>query len=198
MQHTLTQENWLLENGYLNIATQKSSPWQDQRPTDAIIDTVIMHCISIPRGIYGIDYVSQLFTNKWDRLSEQSPILPEIDNLHGLAVSSHFYIRRAGTVFQYVPTHQRAWHAGISSLNGKANCNNYSIGIELEGTDDSPFEAIQYDCLAKLLATLKKNYPAIQARNIVRHSDVAPSRKTDPGQHFDLNQVREQFEKMSC
>lgn len=140
------------------------------------IELIVIHNISLPPGVFEGDAVIDLFTNRLDW--EAHPYFQEI---RGLEVSTHFFIRRDGSLIQFVPCTLRAWHAGASNWRGRERCNDFSIGIELEGSDDLPFTDAQYAVLLPLLATLKTSYP-IQA--IVGHSDIAPGRKTDPGPHF--------------
>jgi len=153
-----------------------ASPNCDERPEGAAITLLVIHNISLPPGEFGGNGVTQLFTNRLH--PEEHPYYAAIS---GLKVSSHFFIRRDGKTVQFVPCNQRAWHAGLSSWRNKTRCNDFSIGIELEGSDDLPFTDAQYATLIPLLATLKTAYP-IQA--VVGHSDIAPGRKTDPGPHF--------------
>jgi AmpD protein len=142
---------------------------------------VVIHNISLPPGEFGGPGVEQLFTNRLDPAEH-----PYYAGIHQLRVSAHFFLRRDGELIQFVPCAQRAWHAGVSSWQGRERCNDFSIGIELEGADDQPFTEAQYRQLAPLLQTLRATYP-IQA--IVGHADIAPGRKTDPGPCFDWNRV---------
>jgi AmpD protein len=153
------------------------SPNCDDRPPGVEVSLLVLHSISLPPGAYGGDAIEQLFTNRLD--PEAHPYFREIAHLR---VSSHFLIRRDGELLQFVPLERRAWHAGASSWRGRERCNDFSIGIELEGSDDSPFEAAQYQRLAELIRELRKVLPL---RDIAAHSDVAPGRKTDPGARFD-------------
>lgn len=158
------------------------SPNHDERPSDATIDLVVIHAISLPPGEFGGPHVTDLFLNRLD--SQGHPYFREIE---GLKVSSHFFIRRDGDLIQYVPCELRAWHAGASQWKGRERCNDFSVGIELEGTDDVPFENPQYATLNDLIAALDTRYGTLE---IAGHSDVSPGRKTDPGPHFDWNRVR--------
>ena len=135
-----------------------------------------MHSISLPPGEYGSDAIERLFTNRLDPAAH-----PYFREIAGLKVSSHFLIRRDGERVQFVPVGRRAWHAGVSSWRGRERCNDFSVGVELEGTDDGPFTDRQYERLASLIAALKAKHPL---RDIAAHSDVAPGRKTDPGPGF--------------
>jgi len=169
--------------GLLQGAVYIPSPNCDERPEGAAIELVVVHAISLPPGDFGGDYVRDFFTNCLDCAAH--PYFSEIEDLK---VSAHFFIRRDGEVIQFVPCAKRAWHAGVSSWCGRERCNDFSIGIELEGCDDKAFEAIQYEKLAELVRALKAVYPI---RDIVGHSDIAPGRKTDPGPCFDWERFRE-------
>jgi AmpD protein len=160
-----------------------ASPNFDQRPDGVSIDLVVIHSISLPPGEYGGLGIEQLFTNQ---LSPDAH--PYYAQIAGLKVSSHFLIRRNGELVQFVPVGMRAWHAGLSNWQGRERCNDFSIGIELEGDDDTPFEIAQYETLQSLLVGLDKDWP-IQA--ITSHACIAPVRKTDPGPHFDWDWVRQ-------
>lgn len=158
----------------------------DERPVDTGIDLLVIHSISLPPGEYGGPWIEKLFTNTLP--ADEHPYFKEI---HELKVSSHVLIRRDGTVQQFVPFYQRAWHAGQSCYQGRETCNDFSIGIELEGTDDSAFEEIQYQQLAKLINALTRSYPNISQNSLTGHSDIAPGRKTDPGTGFDWDKLRQ-------
>jgi AmpD protein len=158
-------------------ATRIVSPNHDARPAGAKITLIVVHGISLPPGKFGGDGVARLFTNTLDPQSDR--YYPGIAHLR---VSSHFFIRRDGTLVQFVPCGLRAWHAGVSSWRGRASCNDYSIGIELEGTDDLAYSTAQYRMLAQVARALRERFPI---RDMVGHSDIAPGRKTDPGAAFD-------------
>jgi len=170
------------ETGWLAGARRVPSPNQDGRPDAADIRLVVVHNISLPPGEFGGPGVEQLFTNRLDPGEH-----PYYASIQGLRVSAHFFIRRDGEVVQFVPCTQRAWHAGASVWQGRERCNDFSIGIELEGTDDQPFTDAQYATLNRLLALLRRRYPIT---GVAGHSDVAPGRKTDPGACFDWSRVR--------
>jgi AmpD protein len=153
------------------------SPNQDERPAGTEITLLVLHSISLPPGEYGGDAIEHLFTNRLDPAAH-----PYFREIAGLRVSSHFLIRRDGELVQFVPVERRAWPAGASSWRGRERCNDFSIGVELEGSDDGPFEAAQYRRLAALIGALRAELPL---RDIAAHSDVAPGRKTDPGPGFD-------------
>ena len=153
------------------------SPNQDERPAGTEISLVILHSISLPPGQYGGDAIERLFTNRLDRQAH-----PYFEEIFELRVSSHFLIRRGGEVVRFVPVERRAWHAGASSWRGRARCNDFSVGVELEGTEDEAFADAQYASLVSLLKQLQATLPL---RDIAAHSEVAPGRKTDPGAGFD-------------
>ena len=157
----------------------------DLRPNDTDIDTVIIHCISLPEGSYGNDNVSDLFTNKLDAAKNKL-----FSSLEGLRVSSHVFIKRNGEIIQFVPFNMRAWHAGVSKYKNRENCNDFSIGIELEGTSNSVFEDEQYDKLKEIIKLMKTCYPKIVEENIIGHNEVAPGRKEDPGVFFDWDRIK--------
>ena len=172
-------------SGWAEHCRSVPSPNFDARPAGALIDLVIIHGISLPPGRYGGAHVDELFTNTLDPAGH--PYFAEIAHL---AVSSHFLIDRAGRITQYVSALDRAWHAGDSSWCGRSRCNDYAVGIELEGTDTEPYEPAQYDTLTELLVALIDLCPAISTDRIVGHCDVAPLRKTDPGPAFDWQRLR--------
>ena len=153
------------------------SPNCDSRPGGGDISLLVLHSISLPRGSYGGDAIERLFTNRLDPAAH-----PSFAQLAGLRVSAHFLVRRDGGLIQFVALGQRAWHAGASRWRGRERCNDFSIGIELEGVDDGRFGAAQYKTLLQLLKQLQSVLPL---RDIAAHSDVAPGRKTDPGTHID-------------
>jgi AmpD protein len=156
------------------------SPNCDERPAGTVIDMVVVHGISMPPGEFGGPWIDALFTNRLP--PERHPFFAEIA---GLKVSAHLLIRRDGELVQYVPLDRRAWHAGPSSWQGRERCNDFSIGVELEGADDCPYTPAQYSCLAAVVFALMDAYPAITPERIVAHSDIAPGRKTDPGPAFE-------------
>jgi AmpD protein len=158
------------------------SPNCDERPAGVAIDLLVIHAISLPPGEFGGVAIEELFLNRLDAGAH-----PYFEGIAGLRVSAHFLIRRDGGLVQFVPCSKRAWHAGASSWRGRPSCNDFSIGIELEGCDETPYEGAQYDALARLTRSLKTAY-GITA--IAGHADIAPGRKTDPGPHFDWNRYR--------
>lgn len=157
------------------------SPHHDQRPDGEAITLVVIHNISLPPGEFGGPFIDDLFLGTLD--PQAHPFFKEIE---GLRVSSHFLVRRDGELVQYVPTELRAWHAGVSSWKGREKCNDFSIGIELEGADDVPFAEDQYDALRALLTALRERYGSL---DLAGHSDVAPGRKTDPGPWFEWARI---------
>lgn len=166
--------------GWLTTAQHCVSPNCDERPRDVPVSLLVIHNISLPPGEFGTGCVEQLFTNCL--VPEQHPFFLTINHLR---VSSHFLIDRNGAVTQFVGIDQRAWHAGVSCFEGIENCNDFSIGIELEGTDEQPYSARQYQQLTELSHDLMQEFPAITPQRIAGHSDIAPGRKTDPGPSFD-------------
>lgn len=172
------QDHWLL------AARRLPSPNFNDRPTGMAPELIVVHNISLPPGEFGGSYIDQLFCN---RLSPDDH--PYFAQIHQLQVSSHFLIDRAGAITQYVPCDKRAWHAGISHWQGRDNCNDFSIGIELEGTDDLPYEDAQYTSLVQLITALEQTYTSLANGDITGHAQIAPGRKTDPGQAFDWQRL---------
>lgn len=177
-EHTMDTD-MKIHDGWLNNVTHIPSPHQDDRPEGETPSLLVIHNISLPPGQFGGPYINQLFTGTLT--PEEHPFFEEIKHLR---VSAHCLIRRDGEIIQYVPFNKRAWHAGQSNYQGREKCNDFSIGIELEGTDYEAFTEAQYLALAKLSQLLIIEYPKIK-QNITGHSDIAPTRKTDPGPHFD-------------
>ena len=173
-----------LDKGWLVGVRQVPSPHHDGRPEDESPSLLVVHNISLPPGQFGGPWIDALFTGTLDPNAD--PFFAEICHLR---VSAHCLIRRDGEIVQYVPFHQRAWHAGVSCYHGRERCNDFSIGIELEGTDTLAYTDAQYAQLAALTQLLIAEYPAI-ADNITGHSDIAPVRKTDPGPAFDWDRFR--------
>jgi len=170
-------------DGLLPGARFTFSPNCDDRPPDETVSLIVIHAISLPPGEFGGDAIERLFTNRLDPAGH-----PYYREIHALRVSAHFLIRRDGALFQFVPCHRRAWHAGLSNWRGRERCNDFSIGIELEGCDELPFEEAQYQALTQLLSVLKRSYPRA---DIAGHADIAPGRKTDPGPRFDWKRLAE-------
>ncbi len=167
-------QHWLTE------ISQTSSQNCDERPDPLDISLLVIHCISLPPGEFGKDYIDRLFCNQLD--PDEHPYFKEI---YQLKVSAHLLIKRDGSCVQYVPFDQRAWHAGKSSYEGRERCNDFSIGIELEGTEYIDYTDQQYVQLAAVIRALLEAYPKLSTQHIVGHSDIAPGRKTDPGASFD-------------
>ena len=165
------------DRGRANLARWIRSPNFDTRPPDAAISLVVVHGISLPPGRFGGNDIVRLFTNRLEPAKH-----PSYTTIAKLRVSAHFLIRRDGGLLQFVSCNDRAWHAGASEWRGRERCNDFSIGIELEGADDTPYAAAQYTMLARLVRVLARRYPIA---DIAGHSDVAPGRKTDPGPSFD-------------
>lgn len=166
------------------------SPNCDDRPEGAAPEVLVIHSISLPPGEFGGRGIIDLFTNRLDSAAH-----PYYALIADHRVSAHFLIRRDGEVIQFVPCGSRAWHAGASDWRGRSRCNDFSIGIELEGSDDMLFEAAQYQALAELTRALRTRYPII---DIAGHSDIAPGRKTDPGPHFDWARYRKMLNEASA
>ena len=169
-----------IDQGWLSTATALASPNADPRPDKSDISLLVIHNISLPPGQFGGGHVAELFTNTLD--PNTHPYFAEIANLK---VSAHLLIDREGVVIQFVPFDQRAWHAGVSAFAGRPACNDFSIGIELEGTDTDPYTHLQYECLVKITQCLIAEYPALSSERVAGHRDIAPDRKTDPGPAFD-------------
>lgn len=169
-----------VQRGWLSSARRADSPNCEPRPGGCEPDLLVIHNISLPPGEYGGDCIEQLFCNCLDW--GQHPYFEEI---RGLRVSAHLLIRRDGELVQFVNFNERAWHAGISRFENRENCNDFSIGIELEGSDEDPYSADQYAALVAVTAALIEAYPGLAPERIAGHSDIAPGRKTDPGPAFD-------------
>jgi len=168
---------WRWQRGWWSGAWRRASPNFGPRPAGLPIELVVLHSISLPPGVYGGDAIERLFSNTLDGAAH-----PYFAQVCGLTVSAHFLVRRGGQVLQFVSCNQRAWHAGPSSWQGRGNCNDWSIGIELEGLEGEPFELAQYGALARVLKAVARRYPV---REVVGHEHVAPGRKHDPGAGFD-------------
>ncbi|MBI0396536.1 MULTISPECIES: 1,6-anhydro-N-acetylmuramyl-L-alanine amidase AmpD [Acinetobacter] len=172
-------------NGQLIGARQVPSPNYNQRPENTEIQLIVIHNISLPPSQFGGGYIEQFFQNQLDW-----SIHPYFQTIQGMQVSTHLLILRTGEIIQFVNFNDRAWHAGRSSYLGKVECNDYSIGIELEGSDDLDFEEVQYQQLVDVVAALQLAYPKTD-HHLAGHSDIAPGRKTDPGTHFEWQRFRE-------
>lgn len=178
-----------IHHGILQGARHVPSPNFNQRPMDTEIQLIVIHNISLPPSQFGNTYIEAFFQNRLD-----SHIHPYFETIKGLQVSAHLVILRTGEVLQCVNFADRAWHAGRSSYLAQPECNDYSIGIELEGSDDIPFEPIQYEVLAQVVQAIQLEYP--KARHLAGHSDIAPVRKTDPGPYFEWNHFRSLLRKI--
>ena len=174
-----------VDHGLFSAARQLPSPNCDARPAGSGIELLVVHGISLPPGEFGGPWIDALFTNCLP--AQAHPFFAE---LAGLRVSAHLLVRRDGELVQYVPFERRAWHAGRSEWRGRPDCNDFSIGIELEGTDAQPYEPVQYLALARVIADLCRRYPILSEERLVGHSDIAPGRKTDPGIAFDWPLLR--------
>ncbi len=186
MQHSKFAQ---VQDGVLIGATQIASPNFNVRPDGTDIQLIVIHNISLPPSQFGGGYIQQFFQNKLDW-----SLHPYFQTIEGMQVSAHLLILRTGEVIQFVNFNERSWHAGRSSYLAQKECNDYSIGIELEGSDDLPFEKEQYQSLVNVVQTLQQAYPKIQ-NHIAGHSDIAPKRKTDPGPFFDWQLFRFQLSK---
>lgn len=171
--------------GLVSGARFSESPNCDERPPGCVPELIVVHGISLPPGEFGGPWIEDLFTN---RLPAQ--VHPYFASIASLRVSAHLLVRRDGSVVQFVPLGLRAWHAGESQWQGRERCNDYSIGIEIEGTDDRPYEEAQYGSLAALVVELLAAYPGISPEAVVGHADIAPGRKTDPGPAFEWPRLK--------
>lgn len=169
-----------IDDGWLAGVQRARSPNCDARPIGAGVELVVVHGISLPPGEFGGPWVERLFMNELDCGAH-----PYFRSLDGLRVSAHLLVRRDGSLVQFVPFNQRAWHAGRSEWRGREQCNDFSVGIELEGCDEVAYSAAQYAALASVLAALRGHYPELAADALVGHADIAPGRKSDPGPIFD-------------
>ena len=169
-----------MQRGWLQGVRHQPSPHYNARPAGVAVDMLVIHNISLPPGEFGGGHVDALFCNTLDCDAH-----PFFDALRGLRVSAHFFISRTGDVTQYVSLDDRAWHAGASQWQGRENCNDFSVGVELEGADDIPYADAQYSALCHLAHRIMQHFPLIVPERIVGHCDIAPERKTDPGPAFD-------------
>jgi len=181
-----SSDQWKFANGWLACARPAPSPNFNARPIEAAPELIVIHGISLPPGEYGGPHIEALFTNQLNPADHTY-----FSEVAHLTVSAHFLIRRDGEIVQFVSTDDRAWHAGESCWEQRSSCNDFSIGIELEGCDEECYEMPQYRVLAQLIAAVRNQYPAIEHDAIVGHSDIAPGRKTDPGSAFDWLQLKQ-------
>jgi AmpD protein len=174
-----------MQDGWFKLADHKASPNFDARPNGCVPELLVIHAISLPAGQFSDSqfYIDDLFLNRLNTSTH-----PDFEQLKEVRVSAHFLIRRGGSLVQFVGADQRAWHAGVSQFMGRERCNDFSIGIELEGSDFVPFESAQYATLASLTGALLQRYPI---KHIAGHLDIAPGRKTDPGPFFDWSHYQE-------
>lgn len=176
------------EDGWLETARAVVSPNQDARPAGCAVDLLVIHGISLPPREFGGPWIEALFGNRLD--PEAHPYFADIAHLR---VSAHVLIRREGELVQFVSFDRRAWHAGASAFRGRGACNDFAIGVELEGADDIAYTEAQYAAAGRLAGALMRHYPGIGADRIVGHSDIAPERKTDPGPAFDWQRFRKRI-----
>lgn len=174
----------VIKDGWVEDVHKVPSPNFNERPEGMPLDLIVVHSISLPPAEFGTGAILDFFQNRLDPKAH-----PYYEEIADLKVSSHFLIERQGRIVQFVPTHLRAWHAGESIYEGRKNCNDFSLGIELEGTEDSPFEEIQYQRLVWLIRGLMTHYASLSEDRIVGHSHVAPGRKKDPGEKFDWSHL---------
>ena len=172
-------------DGWLDNARRLPSPHCDDRPDPADVSLLVIHNISLPPNVFGGPWIEDLFLGRLDAAAH-----PFFGTVAHLRVSAHLLIRRNGDLEQFVPFHRRAWHAGQSVFAGRDACNDFSVGIEMEGADDVPYTELQYQRLADVTRVLMERFPAITPERITGHSDIAPARKTDPGPAFDWQRFR--------
>ena len=176
---------YVIQNGLIQNVRQIASPNFNQRPANTDIRLVVIHNISLPPSQFGGGYIEQFFQNQLDHEAH-----PYFQTIKGMEVSAHLLILRTGEVIQFVNFENRAWHAGRSTYLNQVECNDYSIGIELEGSDDLPFEDIQYHVLSDVILAIEQAYPKTK-QHLAGHSDIAPQRKTDPGPYFEWQKLRQ-------
>jgi N-acetyl-anhydromuramoyl-L-alanine amidase len=186
--HAAMQPGFMIDadSGLLRAARQVLSPHCDERPPGTALELIVVHGISLPPGEYGGPWIERLFCGDLDAGAHAY-----FATIATLRVSAHLLVRRDGTPVQFVPFGMRAWHAGVSSWQGRGACNDFSVGIEMEGTDEGPYESAQYRTLSALIAALCAAYPTLARERVVGHSDIAPGRKSDPGTRFEWQLLRE-------
>ena len=182
-------KQWQIQDGWLAGAEHQASPHFSPREERADISLLVVHNISLPPGQFDGNYITDFFLGQLDPNAD-----PYFQSIHQMRVSAHCLIRRDGHIIQYVSFNDKAWHAGISRFGQREKCNDFSIGIELEGCDNLPYSQQQYQQLASLVNKLQGTYPLISHNNLVGHSDIAPGRKTDPGECFDWSYFRQSLE----
>lgn len=180
------------DSGILCPAQYRPSPNQDDRPAGVEPDLIVLHSISLPPGRFGGPEIEALFTNRLDWNAH-----PYFKAIKGLEVSAHLLVRRDGGILQFVPFGKRAWHAGQSTFRGRTTCNDFSVGLEIEGEDDTPYEGAQYRVLAGIIRALCTTYPMLDYRRMAGHCDIAPGRKTDPGPAFDWMRLYDELSTMN-
>lgn len=181
-----------IKDGWLMGVEHCPSPHFNQRPSADDISLLVIHNISLPPGKFGSNHISQLFLGQLDPTDD-----PYFVDIYQLQVSAHCLVRRDGSIIQYVSFYDRAWHAGVSEFCGRTQCNDFSIGIELEGTDDTPYTDSQYQSLVSVVEQLLTAYPKLDLQSIVGHCDIAPGRKTDPGAAFDWQYFKKKVESVA-
>jgi len=189
--HPETLKRLIIQDGWLQSTEQQYSAFFTPREPQVPISLLVIHNISLPAGSFGGNHITDLFLGKLN-----ADVHPSFSDIAQLQVSAHCLIRRDGRIIQYVSFNDKAWHAGVSCFNGRDKCNDFSIGIELEGTDYTPYEETQYQALARLTANLQQHYPLITDEHIVGHCDIAPIRKTDPGKVFNWPYFRELIQQL--
>lgn len=188
--HLATQTKLIIKDGWLQEVEHQQSTFWTPRATQDVVSLLVIHNISLPAGHFGGNHITDLFLGRLNADAHTS-----FSDIAQLEVSAHCLIRRDGSIIQYVSFDNKAWHAGVSCFKEREKCNDFSIGIELEGTDDIPYEEAQYQQLSKLTASLQQYYPLITNENIVGHCDIAPKRKTDPGPIFNWPYYRKTLQK---
>jgi AmpD protein len=178
------------ETGWLEGVRRVESPNSDERPPETTLDLIVVHGISLPPGRFGEGWIDRFFLNELPAAAD-----PYFATIAEMKVSAHALIARDGSLTQYVSFNRRAWHAGRSDYCGRSACNDFSVGIEIEGTDDTPYMHAQYEKLAALVRALRRAYPSLRLAEIVGHSDIAPGRKTDPGAAFDWGALRKLLDR---
>lgn len=176
--------------GWLKGVRRVESPNSDDRPVGTPLDLIVVHGISLPPGRFGEGWIDRFFLNELPAVAD-----PYFATIADLKVSAHVLVARDGSLTQYVSFNRRAWHAGRSLYCGRVACNDFSVGIELEGTDEEPYMSEQYKVLARLIRALRRAYPSLRDAEVVGHSDIAPGRKTDPGSAFDWTKLRRLLER---
>ncbi|MDX2367706.1 MAG: 1,6-anhydro-N-acetylmuramyl-L-alanine amidase AmpD [Colwellia sp.] len=189
--HPKSEKRLTINNGWLQNTEHQLSAFFSPREPKENISLLVIHNISLPAGSFGGNHITDLFLGQLTADAH-----PSFGDIAQMEVSAHCLIRRDGNIIQYVSFNNKAWHAGVSCFNDREKCNDFSIGIELEGTDDIPYEEVQYQQLSRLTASLQQHYPLITNENIVGHCDIAPIRKTDPGKAFNWSHFRQLLQQL--